>query len=109
LFHLFFAAVERGEVMFSSFDREWADPTYKLLRVLIIIFALVVAYPYIPGSGSEAFKGISIFMGIIFSLGASSAVANLIAGYMLTYPRQDQRHHGRCHGHAAAGDASAHG
>ena len=54
---------------------------------MIVIFALVVAYPYIPGSGSEAFKGISIFMGIIFSLGASSAVANLIAGYMLTYRR----------------------
>jgi small-conductance mechanosensitive channel len=87
LLHLFFGAVGRGEVLFPTFEREWADPTYKLLRLAIVIFALVVAYPYIPGSGSEAFKGISIFMGIVFSLGASSAVANLIAGYMLTYRR----------------------
>ena len=87
LLHLFFAAVGRGEVSFAGFDRDWADPTYKLLRLGIVIFSLVVAYPYIPGSGSEAFKGISIFVGIVFSLGASSAVANMIAGYMLTYRR----------------------
>ena len=87
LLHLFFGAVGRGEVAFSGFDREWADPTYKLLRVGIIIFAVVVAYPYIPGSESEAFKGISIFIGIVFSLGATGAIANLIAGYMLTYRR----------------------
>src|SRR4030095_16530988 len=48
---------------------------------------LVVAYPYIPGSSSDALKGISIFIGIVFSLGSSSAIANLIAGYMMTYRR----------------------
>ena len=71
----------------SGFEREWADPTYKLLRVAIVALALVVAYPYIPGSGSDAFKGISIFLGIMFSLGSSSAVANMIAGYTMTYRR----------------------
>jgi small-conductance mechanosensitive channel len=87
LISLFFAAVGRGEVSLSGFDREWADPTYKLLRVAIVALTLVVAYPYIPGSGSEAFKGISIFIGIVFSLGSSSAIANVIAGYTMTYRR----------------------
>ena len=85
--YLFFAAVGRGEVALTGFDREWADPTYKLLRVAIVALVLVVAYPYIPGSGSEAFKGISIFIGIVFSLGSSSAIANVIAGYTMTYRR----------------------
>jgi small-conductance mechanosensitive channel len=85
--YLFFAAVGRGEVALSGFEREWADPTYKLLRVAIVALALVVAYPYIPGSGSEAFKGISIFIGIVFSLGSSSTIANVIAGYTMTYRR----------------------
>ena len=85
--NLFFAAVGRGEVTLSGFEREWADPTYKLLRIAIVALALVVAYPYIPGSGSEAFKGISIFLGIVFSLGSSSTIANVIAGYTMTYRR----------------------
>jgi small-conductance mechanosensitive channel len=84
---LFFAAVERGEVVLSGFEREWADPTYKLLRIAIVALALVVAYPYIPGSSSDAFKGISIFIGIVFSLGSSSTIANVIAGYTMTYRR----------------------
>jgi small-conductance mechanosensitive channel len=85
--HLFFAAVGRGEVALSGFEREWADPTYKLLRIAIVALALVVAYPYIPGSGSDAFKGISIFIGIVFSLGSSSTISNVIAGYTMTYRR----------------------
>ena len=85
--NLFFAAVGRGEVTLSGFEQEWADPTYKLLRIAIVALALVVAYPYIPGSGSDAFKGISIFLGIVFSLGSSSTVANVIAGYTMTYRR----------------------
>jgi small-conductance mechanosensitive channel len=84
---LLFAALGRGEVTIAGFDREWADPTYKLLRIAVVALALVVAYPYIPGSGSEAFKGISIFIGIVFSLGSSSAIANVIAGYSMTYRR----------------------
>ncbi len=58
-----------------------------MIRLLIIAFALVVAYPYIPGSESEAFKGVSIFLGVIFSLGSSSFIANIIAGYTMTYRR----------------------
>jgi small-conductance mechanosensitive channel len=57
------------------------------MRILVIAFVAVIAYPFIPGSGSAAFKGISIFLGVLFSLGSTSAIANLIAGISLTYTR----------------------
>jgi small-conductance mechanosensitive channel len=84
---LFFEAVSRGTVVLSGFDPEWGQPTYKIVRVVIVAFALVVAYPYIPGSESDAFKGVSLFLGIVFSLGSSTAISNIIAGYMMTYRR----------------------
>jgi small-conductance mechanosensitive channel len=84
---LFFGAVEQGSVKLAGFDAEWSWPTYRIIRLLVIAFALVVAYPYIPGSNSDAFKGISIFLGVIFSLGSSSIIANIIAGYSMTYRR----------------------
>jgi small-conductance mechanosensitive channel len=87
LVRLFFEAVERGTVKLSGFDADWSAPTYKIVRVAIVAFGLIVAYPYIPGSESEAFKGVSLFIGIVFSLGSSSAISNIIAGYMMTYRR----------------------
>jgi len=87
LLKVFFAGIEHGTVTFEKFEREWAMPTYRMARILVVAFALVVAYPYLPGSQSEAFKGVSIFLGVIFSLGSSSAIANIIAGYSLTYRR----------------------
>ena len=83
----FFDAVEQGRVHLPNFEQDWAAPTYKLMRPVVIAFAVVVGYPYIPGSGSEAFKGVSLFLGIIFSLGSSSFIANMIAGYSMTYRR----------------------
>jgi small-conductance mechanosensitive channel len=53
----------------------------------VIAFGVIVAYPYIPGSESAAFKGISLFLGVVFSLGSSSAISNMIAGYTMTYRR----------------------
>jgi len=87
LTRLFFSGIERGSIRLANFEREWALPTYKIVRLLIISFALVIAYPYIPGSSSDAFKGISIFFGVIFSLGSSSVLSHVIAGYTLTYRR----------------------
>lgn len=84
---LFFDAVGRGSVRFASFDPEWAEPTYKIVRIGVIAFGLIVAYPYIPGSQSAAFKGVSLFIGVVFSLGSSTAIANIVAGYMMTYRR----------------------
>jgi small-conductance mechanosensitive channel len=87
LTRLFFETVEQGTVTIAGFEREWSPPTYRIIRLLIIAFAVVVAYPYIPGSDSAAFRGVSIFLGVIFSLGSSSIIANLIAGYTMTYRR----------------------
>ena len=83
----FFARVDRGWIRLATFERELAMPTYRIVRLLIIVFALVIAYPYIPGSDSEAFKGMSIFFGVVLSIGSSSFIANIIAGYSLTYRR----------------------
>jgi small-conductance mechanosensitive channel len=87
LANLFARAVAAGRVPLRSFDPDWALPTYNIARVLIVLLAIVIAYPYLPGSGSAAFQGLSIFAGLMLSLGASSAMASLIAGYTVTYRR----------------------
>ena len=87
LIRLFFQAVEVRRVKFENFDAEWAQPTYKIVRIGVVAFALIVAYPYIPGSDSAAFRGVSLFIGVLFSLGSSAAISNIIAGYMMTYRR----------------------
>ncbi len=84
---LLFEGIGRGFVTFANFEPEWAAPTYKIARLAIVAFAIVVAYPYVPGSDSDAFKGVSLFVGVLLSLGSSSAIANVIAGYSLTYRR----------------------
>ena len=87
IIRVLFDNVARGSITMSGFDPEWSWPTYRLVRILVVALSVVVAYPYIPGSNSEAFKGVSLFMGIIFSLGSSSLIGNLIAGYSMTYRR----------------------
>lgn len=85
--HAFFKELDHGHIKFRSFEAEWAFPTYRIIRVFMIIFAVVIAYPYMPGSGSDAFKGISLLLGVLFSIGSSSLIANVIAGYTMTYRR----------------------
>jgi small-conductance mechanosensitive channel len=87
LVRLFFEAIGHSTIRLGTFDPDWAQPTYKIVRIAIVAFGLIVAYPYIPGSQSEAFKGVSLFIGIVFSLGSSSAISNIVAGYMMTYRR----------------------
>ena len=80
-----FRSIERGRIRLEGFEQEGAMPTYKIVRILLIAFALVIAYPYIPGSDSLAFKGVSVFIGVLLSLGSSSYIANLLAGLSMTY------------------------
>jgi len=80
-------AVECGDIVAKAIQPEMAKPTYQIARLAIIVFALVVAFPYLPGGKSEAFKGVSIFIGVLLSLGSSSAVSNVLAGLVLTYMR----------------------
>jgi small-conductance mechanosensitive channel len=83
----FFYTISVGNMPLQNFEAEWAWPTYRIVRIVVIIFAIVVAYPYIPGSNSQAFKGISLFVGVLLSLGSTSVISNIIAGYTMTYRR----------------------
>jgi len=87
LIRLFFEAVGRGAVTLTGFEPDWAMPTYKLVRLAVIAFGVVVAYPYIPGSRTDAFKGLSILAGVALSIGSSTMIGNTLAGYMLIYRR----------------------
>ncbi|MBP7118297.1 MAG: mechanosensitive ion channel [Candidatus Cloacimonetes bacterium] len=82
-----FDEIENGHIHFQGFYPDWADSTYQIVKFLILFFVVVIIFPYLPGSGSPAFQGISIFVGVLFSLGSSSAIANIIAGIILTYMR----------------------
>jgi len=85
LIRALFKGVELGRITLENFDPDWAMPTYKIVRLVVIAFAVVIAYPYIPGSDSLAFKGVSVFAGVLLSLGSSSFIANSIAGLSMTY------------------------
>jgi small-conductance mechanosensitive channel len=78
-------AIGAGGLKVEGFEAEWAEPTYKLGRMLIIFVVVMMSYPYLPGSGSDVFKGFSLFVGALVTLGASSSIANVIAGIILTY------------------------
>lgn len=82
-----FKEVERGSIEIPGFYQDWAMPTYNIIRLMIIVLAAIVIFPYLPGSDSPFFQGISVFIGILFSLGSSSATANMVAGVVLTYMR----------------------
>jgi len=80
-----FLGIAQGNLRVATLEADTAMATFKLTRYGIIAFALVIAYPYIPGSDSDAFKGISVFTGVLVSIGASSIIANTLAGYTLIY------------------------
>lgn len=84
---LFFKAVEEGRVEVSPALAETAQPTRKIVTVVIWVFALIMAYPYLPGSGSEAFKGVSVMVGLMVSLGSTALIGQLASGFMLMYSR----------------------
>jgi small-conductance mechanosensitive channel len=80
-----FRGIASKRIRLRGFDPQWAKPTFRLARLLLWAFFLVVAFPYLPGSGSPAFQGVSIFLGVLLSLGGSGAVANMVSGTVLTY------------------------
>jgi len=86
----FFGELRDEKLSIRGFYPDWAEPTAKLVRVLILAASVIVAFPYLPGSESPAFKGISVFLGVLLSLGSTSAVAHAVAGTILTYMRAFQ-------------------
>jgi len=87
LLRFLYDGLQKGKIRFSSIHPEVVEPTYQLARFLVIAFALVAAFPYIPGSSSPMFRGLSIFVGFLISLGSTSLITNIISGIVLTYSR----------------------
>lgn len=82
-----FQNIELGVIRIPGFEPSWVWPTYRIANVAVVIFGVIIAYPYIPGSGTTAFQGITIFLGVILSFGSSSVVSNLLAGLFVIYRR----------------------
>ncbi|QKJ66430.1 mechanosensitive ion channel family protein [Deefgea piscis] len=87
LMAFFFNRIERGELSFAWFDRDTAGTTRRILSVLIWLLALAMIYPYLPGANTEAFKGLSVILGLMVSLGASSVVGQFASGFILVYSK----------------------
>ncbi|WP_107667674.1 mechanosensitive ion channel family protein [Cyanothece sp. BG0011] len=85
-----FDAIETGNLQFSGFYPEWAQPTYRLLTWLTIMLAAVFAFPYLPGFNSPAFKGVSAFAALLFTLGSTGVISNTVSGLVLIYTRAFQ-------------------
>jgi small-conductance mechanosensitive channel len=83
----FASQIEKGKLKIPGFYADWAAPTLRISQVLLWAFTIAVIYPYLPGSDSKAFQGVSVFIGIIFSIGSTSAIGNLVAGLVITYMR----------------------
>ncbi|WP_313157152.1 mechanosensitive ion channel family protein [Sphingobacterium multivorum] len=82
-----FSEIDKGKLEVNGFHRDFAMPTFTIVRFLLQAFTLVLIFPYLPGANSDIFKGISVFIGVLFSLGSSSAISNIIAGLVITYMR----------------------
>ncbi len=87
LFKFLKSEVEKETIKIPGFYPDWALPTFNIFRVLIIIFTIVAIWPYLPGSGSQIFQGVSVFFGLVFSLTSASALSNFMAGLTITYTR----------------------
>lgn len=84
---LVFREIQEGRLSLHGFYPDWGTPTSKLIRLLILVATAIVLFPYLPGSNSPAFRGISVFLGVLLSLGSTSAVSHGVAGTILTYMR----------------------
>lgn len=82
--------IERGRLVIKGFYPDWAKPTFSILKYLLYAFTVALIYPYLPSSDTKVFQGISLFVGVLFSLGSSSAIGNLVAGLVITYMRPFQ-------------------
>lgn len=79
--------VEVGRLKINGFYSDWAMPTFHIIRFLLYAFMIAMIYPYLPGASSGVFQGISVFVGLIVSLGSSTVIGNIIAGLVITYMR----------------------
>lgn len=82
-----FRAIERGRIRVRGFYPEWARPTSRIVALFVVFAGVVVAFPFVPGSGSKVFQGAGLFVGVLAALGSSAVATNVISGVMLIYTR----------------------
>jgi small-conductance mechanosensitive channel len=82
-----FREIDSEKLKIPDFHADWAMPTYGIVRVLLYAFMVVLIFPYLPGSDSNVFRGVSVFIGLLVSFGSSSAISNMVAGLVITYMR----------------------
>jgi small-conductance mechanosensitive channel len=87
ILYYFKTEIEKGRLKISGFYIDWANPTYQIIRILVLAFMLIIIFPYLPGSDSPIFKGVSVFLGVLFTFGSAGALGNIVAGLVLTYMR----------------------
>ncbi len=86
-FRFFADQIATGKITIKGFYPDWATPTYNILNVVLYIFMFILIFPYLPKSNSTVFQGVSVFAGIMLSLGSTSIIGNLVAGLVITYMR----------------------
>ena len=79
--------IQQENLKLPGFYSDWAAPTYQIVKVLVFAFMIVVIFPYLPGSDSPVFQGVSVFLGFLFTFGSAGSLSNIIAGLVLTYMR----------------------
>jgi small-conductance mechanosensitive channel len=87
ILYYFKTEIEKGSLKIPGFYIDWANPTFQIIRVLVLAFMVIVIFPYLPGSDSQIFKGVSVFLGVLFTFGSAGALGNVVAGLVLTYMR----------------------
>lgn len=86
-FAFFKNEIENKNLKIDGFYADWANPTYQIIRILIFAFMIIVIFPYLPGSDSKIFQGVSVFLGFLFTFGSAGSLSNVMAGLVLTYMR----------------------
>lgn len=85
--HFLSKEIENGVLKIDGFYKDWAKPTYQIISILLFAFLIIVIFPYLPGSESPVFKGVSVFIGLLFTFGSTGSLSNIISGLVLTYTR----------------------
>ncbi|SLN40259.1 Mechanosensitive channel MscK precursor [Pseudoruegeria aquimaris] len=82
-----FENIEAGTLKFEGFEAHWIWPTFHIMRAMILLFVIILSYPYVPGASSQAFQAVSILVGLMVSMGSNSVVSNALAGVFVLYRR----------------------
>jgi small-conductance mechanosensitive channel len=85
--HFLKSEIENEHLHLSGFYPDWANPTYQILKVVLYAFMFILIFPYLPGSDSPVFQGVSVFLGFLFTFGSAGSLSNVMAGLILTYMR----------------------